>query len=766
MGRVSIQPGTRLPTIGMIALRILMLEKDAALLALVRAQLAADGLECDPRHVEDRAGYVAALQAGGWDLILAGAGGPGLDPASALALAQVHCPRVPVIVVTKALPAEAAIELIKTGAADCVFKDSLARLGPAVHRALREAAQAREAAANLETHDRFRMLAEAAPVMMWLSGQARGCTYFNQRWLDFTGRTLEQELGDGWLGGVHPDDRERCLRDDQAAFAAHREVRLEYRLRRADGQYRWVMDQGQPHFAPDGTFAGYVGVCLDIHERREMEAALRVSEARFSRTFALSPLALTITRLRDGRLVEVNAAFEALSGYTRAEALGRTPDELNLWVMPGQRAEGLARLRAGEVIANLEATFRRKDGALCTCLLGAGLVELDDEPCAVTALIDITLRKQAEAEAASQRQAVEAERARLRAMFDQTLVGVAQTDLTGRFVMVNQRYAEITGRPPEELLGLRMQDITHPDDLPSNAELFGRMVADGTGFVIEKRYVRPDGTAVWVRNSVSRVMSPDGAPQYTLAIVQDITEAKAADEERAGYARLLEARVAERTAELRRLSAYLEQVREEERTRIAREIHDELGQQLTGLKMDVVKLRGRLEAERAGLGTPLGEVILAIDGTIRTVRRLASELRPSLLDDFGLRAAIEAQLADFGRRSGIAYELDVTADEARIDPERRTAFFRIFQETLTNVMRHAEASRVRVTLQECDGRLVMQVSDNGRGISDEALLGSQSLGLLGMRERARLLAGELTIAGVPGQGTTVTVKVPLQQPGD
>src|SRR5688500_19254122 len=108
--------------------------------------------------------------------------------------------------------------------------------------------------------------------MMWLSGVERGCTYFNRRWLNFTGRTLADELGDGWLEAVHPDDRGRCLEEDQAAFAVRREIKLEYRLRRADGQYRWVIDLGQPHFLADGAFAGYIGACFDIHERREMEA--------------------------------------------------------------------------------------------------------------------------------------------------------------------------------------------------------------------------------------------------------------------------------------------------------------------------------------------------------------------------------------------------------------------------------------------------------------------------------------------------------------
>jgi signal transduction histidine kinase len=199
-------------------------------------------------------------------------------------------------------------------------------------------------------------------------------------------------------------------------------------------------------------------------------------------------------------------------------------------------------------------------------------------------------------------------------------------------------------------------------------------------------------------------------------------------------------------------------VREDERTRVAREIHEELGQQLTGLKMDVAALKRKLDP---AMRPALSELNRAVDGTIQTVRRLASELRPSILDDFGLVAALEAQLTEFERRAGVECQLEAATDDSKLSPEARTTLFRVFQEALTNIARHAGASRVWVRLISHSHRLELEVRDNGRGINPQEISGEGSLGLVGMRERVRLLEGELQITGTPEQGTSVLVSVPV-----
>jgi len=236
--------------------------------------------------------------------------------------------------------------------------------------------------------------------------------------------------------------------------------------------------------------------------------------------------------------------------------------------------------------------------------------------------------------------------------------------------------------------------------------------------------------------------------------------------------RELEQRVAERTASLlhsesslatserllRALTSRILTIQEQERTQLSREIHDVLGQELTGLKMDVawVLRREADEAVRTRLKAMLGQ----LDEVTATVRRIATSLHPTVLDDIGLAAAMEWQAKEFEARSGIAVELELPTDQLTIDIARATAAFRIFQELLTNVARHSGASTVRARLAAEEERLVMEVNDNGRGIADEHVSGT-SLGLLGIRERAKAFDGTFEICGSPGLGTSARISLNL-----
>ncbi|MCB0196029.1 MAG: sensor histidine kinase [Anaerolineae bacterium] len=214
------------------------------------------------------------------------------------------------------------------------------------------------------------------------------------------------------------------------------------------------------------------------------------------------------------------------------------------------------------------------------------------------------------------------------------------------------------------------------------------------------------------------------------------------------------------TEQLRELSARLQSVREEERTRIAREIHDELGQALTGLKMDVAWLQKHLDRQEPALLQKTLAMSDLIDIIIQAVRRIATELRPGILD-LSLVATIEWQLQEFESRYGIESQLISAPEETVLDTDGATTVFRIFQEILTNVTRHARATRIEVSVEENDTFLTLRVQDNGRGISKSEIDSPKSIGLLGMQERARLRAGEVHFQGTSGQGTIVTVTLPL-----
>jgi signal transduction histidine kinase len=223
-----------------------------------------------------------------------------------------------------------------------------------------------------------------------------------------------------------------------------------------------------------------------------------------------------------------------------------------------------------------------------------------------------------------------------------------------------------------------------------------------------------------------------------------------------------EAQLRDSEERLRALTARLQSVREEERTTISREIHDELGQALTGLKMDLTWLSERIKVDSKPVAAKLKNMFELIDDTIRSVRRIASGLRPEILDEAeGLATAIGWQAKDFQARTGIRCKISLPSDIPALDQERTTATFRIFQELLTNVARHAEATRVDIAMKIDSRSLQLEVKDNGKGIGEAALRGPKSLGLLGMRERAALFGGDVRIAGAPGEGTKVTVSIPL-----
>ncbi|HUR45167.1 MAG TPA: histidine kinase [Candidatus Saccharimonadales bacterium] len=262
-------------------------------------------------------------------------------------------------------------------------------------------------------------------------------------------------------------------------------------------------------------------------------------------------------------------------------------------------------------------------------------------------------------------------------------------------------------------------------------------------------------------------MLKSGATDYVLknrlsrlvpAVLRALREKEERDERQRAEERLRKS-----YEQLRALSVYLQYVREDERIRISRQVHDELGQALTGLKLDLYWLAHRLPRQLKSAQEKAKTMSANIDTTIQTVRRISTELRPSILDDLGLVAALEWQAAEFQKRTGIKCAVVSDLKEPIMNEDLNTAFFRIFQETLTNIIRHAQATLVEISLRKVGRFLQLQVKDNGRGISENEMNDTRSIGLLGMRERAALLGGTLQLKGVEGQGTTVTVKIPASR---
>ena len=349
--------------------------------------------------------------------------------------------------------------------------------------------------------------------------------------------------------------------------------------------------------------------------------------------------------------------------------------------------------------------------------------------------------------------------------------GKVLTWAPGAESMAGYRKEEIVGKHFSAFYRQEDVDLGKPQKLLQEAAAKGRVEDEGFR-------VRKDGSTYWANVVITALRDHAGRLVGYGKIVRDATDGKQADETLRNLNAKLDRRVTDRTSEiadksrelraslgqLRALAARMQSVREDERTSIAREMHDELGQALTAMKMDLVWMMPKLRASPKSLHLKANSMLKLIDDTIRSVRRMAFELRPGMLDDLGLSAAVEWQAQEFQARTGIEFDLDLPDENIVLDNERSTAFFRIFQETLTNIARHAQATRVTVSLTHSDHELVLKVVDNGRGFENGVITEKKSLGLLGMKERALILGGAFELLSAPGQGTSLTIRVPLGPP--
>lgn len=320
-----------------------------------------------------------------------------------------------------------------------------------------------------------------------------------------------------------------------------------------------------------------------------------------------------------------------------------------------------------------------------------------------------------------------------------------------RIRYVNRAYESVWGRRRPVGEGPEWPEAVHPDDLP-------RVVRALRSETFSSRYEEvyriglPNGGERWIWDRAVVVRDSAGRVRHLAGIAADITERKGAEEA------LIRSQL-----QLRALTARRESVREEERTRVAREIHDELGQVLTTLKLDLAWLADRPPAGPRALRNQVRALTRKIDGALLTVQTIATSLRPAPLDDLGLAAAVEWQARRFQVTSGVSVVLDVSIRDKGLDPNLSTAVFRIFQEALTNVARHAYASRIEVRLSDETGRIRLDVIDDGRGITEAERDDIGSLGLLGMRERARSLGGEVEVRSRPEGGTAVCLRLPIRR---
>jgi PAS domain S-box-containing protein len=323
-------------------------------------------------------------------------------------------------------------------------------------------------------------------------------------------------------------------------------------------------------------------------------------------------------------------------------------------------------------------------------------------------------------------------------------------DRQGRILFANRPFG---GWSPRALAGTHIVDHFNEDDRIKLISCIERIFGSGEGAACEAA-LNDGNNSLWFSLNFGPVPNREGrsdADRITTVVIREISAHKREEE-----------KLRSAGEQMRNFAARLDAVREEERTHIAREIHDELGQALTVLKLDLSWLERKMPRSQAGSREKLRAAIHHVDDTIRRVRRIASELRPSILDDLGLMPAIEWQLSEFKNRSGIRCVLRSNVDSERFDPESSAAIFRVIQEALTNIMRHAAASMVHVGFRRTDKLLRLTITDNGRGITEDEINNPKSLGVVGMKERVARIGGDFKIQSRRQGGTRIEILLPHQ----
>ncbi len=440
----------------------------------------------------------------------------------------------------------------------------------------------------------------------------------------------------------------------------------------------------------------------------------------------------------------VNRHFQECSGYSEQELLTMDPTSIILPKDREKAAHNASMMLKGHRSSPYEFRIVTRDGKIKWIMERVMSITFRGELSILGNSMDLTERR----EANRKLEDLEALESSILDAIPQAVVGLHQRHIN----FANNAVKAIFGWDREELVGKNIIVIYRSkEDADAIARLFYTNLEDQRTFITEFPCIRKDGKEILCRMKASRI-GKRLKERRIVVTYEDITEQKKADEE-----------LQRSRQELRDLSTHLQSVREKESTRIARKIHDELGQSLTALKMDLSWIETHLREQPDAIREKSRRMVRLVDSTIESVHNIVTELRPSLLDDLGLPAAIEWQADDFQKRSGIRCDASIECGEVVIDKELATTIFRIFQETLTNIARHSKATRCSVTLAENGKELRLEVIDNGVGITDRQIKDPQSFGLIGMRERAHLWGGSVQVTSGATQGTAVTVIVPLEK---
>jgi PAS domain S-box-containing protein len=461
--------------------------------------------------------------------------------------------------------------------------------------------------------------------------------------------------------------------------------------------------------------------------RKQLDEALKKSEEKFSKIFWASPLLIALLSIKDydHRYLEVNDKFEQISGWKRNEVIGRTPHDISIFVDPDQRTNLARRLVSGGTVRNVEIQFRRKDGEIRTVLGSAELVEIDGEPCILSMAVDITDRKLVEEalRESEERFRLAAQAGRMYA-FDWDAI----TDLIVRSEESTRIFGS-TGEPTK-FTKRELLDRVHPEDRARFMKSLAECTPESPYTQISYRLLRPDGSVLWLERTGHAFFDKEGRMVRMIGMAADITERKLAEEA------------------LSTVSQKLIEAHEEERTWVARELHDDINQRLALLAVQLDDLKP-------------GEARKQVEDLASDIQTLSHRLHSPKLEYLGLEAAVASFCRELSDRQGVDIDFHPENVPRELSREISLSLFRVLQEALQNAVKHSGSRNFQVSLKGEANEIELTVHDSGIGFNPEEAIKGRGLGLTSMRERLKLVNGDLSIEAQLQHGTTIRARVPL-----
>jgi PAS domain S-box-containing protein len=594
---------------------------------------------------------------------------------------------------------------------------------------------------------RLRLIIDTIPTIVWRKLPDGSADFLNRNFREYTGLSLEHGLGWGWMNAFHPEDR---LKEEwQAAFAGGKPFEKEARLRRADGQYRWFLIRAVPLLDEQRNIVRWYGTTSDIDDLKRAEDRARLM------IDTMPTMAWTIRP--DGIVDFVNQRSLDYGGLSLAEQIEDPTRAVHPEDLPRVMKKWLADMAAGNPSED-EMRMRRADGEYRWFLVRTA--PLRDEQGNVVkwfgVSIDIEDRKQAEEALRSteseQRHIaaqLERERARLVEAQEMAKIGSWEAELASLSVIWSEQTHRIFETDPSRFHPTRpkFREFIHPEDRARVDGAFVASLDNRSPCTVEYRIVMPDCRVKILEERWQAFHDEEGKPIRVAGTCRDITERVRAEEE------------------LRRLSGQLLRLQDEERRRIARDLHDSTGQDLVALATTLSQIHASIPSSGRKLRKLASQCQALADQCIRDVRTLSYLLHPPMLDEAGLEDAIRHYAGGFTERTGIELELEIPPRLGRMKPHAELALFRVVQESLTNIQRHSGSSKAKIRIERDPGKFTLEISDKGSGISGSMRRRNGKMpfglgvGIPSMHERVALIGGHLDIESSSG-GTTVRVTIP------